>query len=82
MTRAEQTDFETIVTGARAAGWLDDEDELHVQRAPPWVMVVCSGPSGLWCSSYPDDARWLYEFLRDVARGARRVARNLADVAP
>ena len=71
LTFAEQSDFEAIVSGARSVGWLHETDQVTAKRVPNGVLIVADGPLRSWRRRYADDARWLYEFLRDLAEGIR-----------
>jgi hypothetical protein len=69
LTSNEQADFETIISGARSVGWLHETERVTAKRVPSGVLVEADGPLRSWRKRYADDARWLYELLRDLAEG-------------
>ena len=72
LAATEERDWIHIIEAAQRMGWLAPEDRARVLRAPALVVVEVIREQQVQVRCYPDDDRWLYEFLRELSTGIWR----------
>jgi hypothetical protein len=72
LTSAELSELRLIVENAHRAGWIHAGASLSAERAGSSVRVVAKTGSNVVERTYPNDDRWLFRLLRDLAWGTYR----------
>ena len=72
LTAGELTEFQLIVENAQREGWIKPDASLAAENLGPSVKVTATHGSNVVQKTYPHDARWTYQLLRDLAWGAYR----------
>ena len=75
ISAAERAEFQLVVQHAKLEGWLAKSDSMTACEVDTCVQVKCQGRA-LRTKSYPHDARWPYELLRDLAHGLWRACQR------
>ena len=77
LTTRELTDFQLIVENAHREGWINTGAFLAAERSGSSVKVTSTQGADVVQKTYPRDARWTYQLLRDLAWGAYRPPADL-----
>jgi hypothetical protein len=70
LTPGELKEFQLIVENAQREGWIKTGASLSAEHSGSSVKVTATQGSSVVQKTYPNDARWTYRLLRDLAWGA------------
>ena len=72
LTAGELSEFHLIVENAHREGWINAGASLAAERSGSSVRVTATQGSNVVQKTYPNDGRWTFRLLRDLAWGAYR----------
>jgi hypothetical protein len=77
LTPGELNEFQLIIENAHREGWIKADASLEAEHDGSSVKVTATQGSNVVQKTYPNDGRWLYRLLRDLAWGAYEPGQQL-----